>query len=127
MTLRFQGGHPVGLDWAAISTESNPEVWKSASMGQRKTRLSDDPETAGTEVGAHDRRRISPAVEAKIVRLYRDEELSAKEVSELVGIRSATVFKVLGRNGVPSRSKAEGMLLKKKRAEHTVTPADQYL
>lgn len=107
MSLRFENNRPVGLDWPAITTRVDPEVWANATESLRRTRPS--PASDGEPRPA--RPRISPSAEREIIRLYRDELLSANEVARIVGVQSATVFKTLKRHKIPSRSKSEGMKL----------------
>lgn len=114
MTLRYEDGQPVGLDWSAITTGNDPEVWKRATESLRQVRPA--PSSDGEPRPA--RTRIAHGVEMQIVRMYRDELMSAKEIAAAVGVQSATVFKALKRNNVPSRTKSEGMKLSRaKRAE----------
>ena len=108
MTLRYEGGQPVGLDWPAITTGHDPEVWKNASESLQRTRAKSGNDGVFSRPA---RTRIAHGVEMQIVRMYRDELMSAKEIAAAVGVQSATVFKALKRNNVPSRTKSEGMKL----------------
>lgn len=106
MTLRFEGHQPVGLDWSACTDgTSRPEVWQE--LPTRKAKAEVDP-LAPIRPSTQ---RMSSAMEARVIRLYRDEQLSAIEVGKVVGCQPATVFKVLKRHNVPSRSRQEGMAI----------------
>ena len=101
MTLRFDAnGKPVGLDWSVCNDGTDrPEVWKTWRAPKPKTVEEEGEERAAT----HSRQRIAPALEARIIRMYRDEGRSARECAEAAGVKPPTVFKVLKRNGIESR------------------------
>jgi hypothetical protein len=110
MTLRYEGKQPIGLDWSAIDRgDHDPTRWGLPE--QRKAEPKDSPGKGRPGVA-----RLDPAVERKIIRLYRDDQMSGKETARACGVQSATVFKVLARNGVPSRTKTEGMALSRTEA-----------
>lgn len=118
MTLRFDAnGKPVGLDWSVCTDgEQRPEVWKNW-----RARKPQEPQESGDEDQENRRpgpQRLEASVERRVIRMYRDEELSALRIAREIGIQSATVFKVLKRNGVPTRTRSEGMKLSRaKRAQ----------
>lgn len=103
MTLRYDHlGKPCGLDWDVCNDGNpRPEVWLKAGLARTKPQ----PEERAAP------KRLTPQTEAKVVRLYRDEQLSAQQVADRLGIQSGTVFKVLRRKGVATRTKAEGRQL----------------
>jgi hypothetical protein len=110
MTLRYEGKQPVGLDWSAIDRgDHDPTRWGLAE--RPKTEAAERPGKGRPGVA-----RLDPAIEHRIIRLYRDDQMSGKEVALAVGVQSATVFKVLNRNGVKTRTKAEGMALSRTEA-----------
>lgn len=112
MTLRYEGKKPAGLDWSTCNDgDPRPEVWKTLPPKPKA-----EPKEPA-ELSAPGRQRLSPAVERQVIRLYRDEKMSALRVAVALGIRSATVFKVLKRNGVPSRSRSEGIQLARSRGQ----------
>lgn len=106
MTLRSdEKGKPVGLDWSVCNDgTSSPEVWKQAARRIPAEPRDEDAERPGPK-------RLAPAIEARVIRMYRDRLMSALEIGRELGIQSATVFKVLKRNNVPTRSRSEGMRL----------------
>lgn len=109
MTLRMEDGKPVGLDWSVCTDgQQRPEVWRQERVAKAaKSPKEDDgdrPERASTK-------RLLPGVEREVIRLYRDEGLSALKVGAELSIQPATVFKVLKRNGVETRSRSEAMAL----------------
>jgi DNA invertase Pin-like site-specific DNA recombinase len=101
MTLRYdEHGKPIGLDWNVCSDGTfRPEVWNWRAPATKERGGEDEPADSPN----HSRKRLSPATEALIVRMYRDENKSARECALAAGVKPPTVFKVLGRNGVPSR------------------------
>jgi transposase-like protein len=104
VTLRFdEHGKPIGLDWSVCNDGNpTPQIW----MDWRPRRAKAGGQTVEQEAEGrqtHDRKRLSPATEALIIRLYRDENKSARECAETAGVKSPTVFKVLARNGIASR------------------------
>jgi DNA invertase Pin-like site-specific DNA recombinase len=100
MTLRYDdNGKPVGIDWGVCNDGNpRPEVWTNWRPAP-KEQGDDEQENRPT----HSRKRLSPATETLIIRMYRDENKSARECALAAGVKSPTVFKVLERNGVPSR------------------------
>lgn len=125
MTLRYEGNRPVGLDWPSITTGYDPEVWQKASLAQRQRTKASEPSEGPSPSG----KRLLPATERRIVALYRDQEMSALETARATGVQPATVFKVLKRCGVPSRTKAEGMKISraKRSTAETVEPSEEFL
>jgi hypothetical protein len=115
MTLRYEDRIPVGLDWSICNDGSphRPEVWKAAAAPAKPK---DDGELAEPKPpkaeSTNSRKRLSQAIEQKVIRLYRDELKSSKVVAGALGIQPATVFKVLARNNVPTRSRTEAMALR---------------
>lgn len=102
MTLRYdEHGKPIGLDWT-VCTDGNPQpaVWTNWRPTAAKERGGEEQEDREP---THSRQRLSPATEALIIRMYRDELKSARECAMAAGVKPPTVFKVLNRNGVPSR------------------------
>lgn len=115
MTLRYEGKQPVGLDWSVCHDGTNDSrVWKTANLPANEPKVRSELKRAA---GGGNKQRLAIEIENQIIVLYRDEKKSAKEIAEIVGIRPNTVFKVLRRNEVPSRSKSEGMRVSKKHAE----------
>lgn len=51
-------------------------------------------------------KRITKNQESEIIRLYIKENKSSKEISEIVGVSSSSVLRVLKRNDIKIRSKA---------------------
>lgn len=51
-------------------------------------------------------KRITKSQENEIIKLYVEENKSSKEVSEIIGISSSSVLRVLKRNNIETRSKA---------------------
>ena len=51
-------------------------------------------------------KRITKSQEIEIIRLYTEESKSSKEISEIIGVSSSSVLRVLKRNNVGTRSKA---------------------
>ena len=51
-------------------------------------------------------KRITKSQEIEIIRLYIEESKSSKEISEIIGVSSSSVLRVLKRNNVETRSKA---------------------
>lgn len=105
MTLRYdQHGKPIGLDWTACTDGTfRPEVWNWRASATKERGTSHAGEDEQTDGPNHSRKRLSAATEALIIRMYRDENKSARECALAAGVKPPTVFKVLGRNGVPSR------------------------
>lgn len=116
MTLRFdERGKPAGLDWSSCTDgKPDPRVWRQpkevakALASCEAENNEERPERASTK-------RLSPAVERSVIHMYRDEQKSAIQVGKALGIQPATVFKVLNRNGVATRSRAESMQLSRTR------------
>ena len=105
MTLSYNDhGKPIGLDWST-HTDGNPrpEVWTSWRPPAPKERSADQTEGDEQTRTTHSRKRLAPATEALIIRMYRDEEKSARECALAAGVKPPTVFKVLNRNGIESR------------------------
>lgn len=50
-------------------------------------------------------KRITKNQELEIISLYTEEEKSAKEISEIIGVSSSSVLRVLKRNNIETRSK----------------------
>jgi len=112
MTLRYQGARPVGLDWSSCNDgNEQPEVWQTLPKAKKREPKVTEPVTGVS------RQRLDNITEATVIRLYRDEQKSALQVAKEVGIQSATVFKVLARHGVPSRSRSESMQLSRSRGQ----------
>lgn len=107
MTLRFNDrGKPVGLDWSVCNDgTSNPDIWGMKPKA---------PAKRSEPLESHSRQRLTPGVERQVIRLY-GEQKSALEISRELGIASASVFKILRRNDVPTRSKSEGMRISRER------------
>lgn len=107
MTLRYdEHGKPVGLDWSVCTDgNSRPEVWTNWRPPKRQESDGTEPEERET---THSRKRLAPAVEALIIRMYRDEKKSARECALAAGVKPPTVFKVLRRNGIESRGDHRG-------------------
>ena len=107
MALRYdEHGTPIGLDWA-VHNDGNPrpEVWtnwRPPAPKERADGTTVEEEQART---THSRKRLSPAVEGQIIRMYRDEGKSARECALAAGVKPPTVFKVLNRNGIESRGR----------------------
>jgi hypothetical protein len=96
MTLRTgPDGKPEGLDWAAISAAcpQDPSVWGTLPTAPKLTR----PRVPGN--------RVTPAIEQQIISLYSESEMTGVAISEAVGVRHATVYRVLQRNNVEPRTK----------------------
>lgn len=111
MTLRYEDRIPVGLDWSVCTDgTNNPDIWKAVPVRKNEK---GEPAEPGPERPS--RQRLSRAVESVIIRMYRDELLSSKVIADKLEIQPATVFKVLRRNNVPSRSRSEGMALSRAR------------
>ena len=110
MTLRYRAVGtkqiPVGLDWN-VCNDGNPDpaVWN------KKLKPNEPGVTAELKRAGGFVQRLAAEIEEEVIRLYRDEKWSATMVAEKVNIRQGTVFKVLRRNNIPSRSKSEGMAL----------------
>lgn len=114
MTLRYEDRTPVGLDWSVCNDGNpNPEVWKAAPVVKPKDE--GEPKPARAKSDNPPNRRLSRATEMQVIRLYRDGLKSSKAVAQELGIQPATVFKVLKRNGIETRSRAEGMALSRSR------------
>lgn len=111
MTLRYEDRIPVGLDWSVCTDgTNNPDIWKAVAANVKAKTESGEPASDRPS-----RQRLSRAVEVVIIRMYRDELLSSKVIADKLEIQPATVFKVLRRNNVPSRSRSEGMALSRAR------------
>ena len=54
--------------------------------------------------GRGTRQRTPDHIAREVIRLYVDEGLAGAEIGERTGVRHATVYKILRRNGVPVRS-----------------------
>lgn len=115
MTLKYDDRRqPVGLDWS-VCTDGNerPEVWRQPVLKPNEPKVQADLEQAAQ--GRPAPQRIARSVERQIITMYRDRQMSALQISREVGVQSATVFKVLKRNNVPTRSRSEGMRLSRAR------------
>jgi hypothetical protein len=53
---------------------------------------------------------ITPEQEDEVIRLYRDEALTAREIQERTGITSQKIYTALRRRGVPRRIQRHGAL-----------------
>lgn len=116
MTLRYdEHGKPIGLDWT-VCTDGNPrpEVWTNWRPPAARQRADGTTVEEEQERTTHSRKRLAPAVEAQIIRMYRDENKSARECAIATGVKPPTVFKVLARNGIASRGRTQ--------TSRTVTP-----
>lgn len=51
-------------------------------------------------------KRITKNQELEIIKLYVEENKSSKEISEIIGVSSSSVLRVLKRNNIETRSKA---------------------
>lgn len=109
MTLRYDdNGKPIGLDWTVCNDGNpRPEVWTNWRPPAPKERADGTTVEEEQERTTHSRKRLSPAVEAQIIRLYRDEHKSARECAMATGVKPPTVFKVLNRNGIASRGRTQ--------------------
>lgn len=111
MTLRFDDrGRPVGLDWSVCNDgKSRPDLWET--LPKAKT-----PSTSKVRsLTGRGRKTMEPAVVRSVIELYRDN-YSAVQIATQLGIASSSVFKVLRDNNVPTRSKSEGMRLRRERS-----------
>jgi hypothetical protein len=100
MSLRAgPDGKPVGLDWDKISAHcpQDPGVWGKLPP-PRKEEKPGRTSRPGPQ-------RIAPDVAERIIHLYTVEQLSGAVIGNRVGVRHATVYKVLRRHGVEPRSK----------------------
>lgn len=123
MTLRYdENRKPVGLDWSVCTDgQERPDVWRNPIAVAKALKACEDQ--TNHAVRRPDRpapQRLPQAVELQVVKLYRDEKLSALEIGRIVGIQPGTVFKVLRRREVPTRSSSEAMKLS--RAKRRVQP-----
>lgn len=107
MTLRYEDGRPVGLDWNACYDGNYDEnIWRKANDLKPKPVRRQKKSTSGLG------RKSTPIeMQLEIVRLYRDEKLSLNQISAKLGCVNATVLRMLQRHGVPTRSKSEGTKL----------------
>jgi DNA invertase Pin-like site-specific DNA recombinase len=106
VTTRYdEHGKPIGLDWAMCTDgDPRPEVWTTWREPAPKERgVGSTVEEEQEEGQVRSRKRLSPATEGLIIRMYRDEGKSARECALAAGVKPPTVFKVLNRNGIPSR------------------------
>lgn len=121
MTLRYdERGKPVGLNWDTCTDGNpNPEAWRSAGLKPNEPKVQADLEQAAERIGnapGHPgRQRLARSVERQVITMYTDQLMSALEIGRAVGIQPATVFKVLKRNNVPTRSRSEGMRISRAR------------
>lgn len=106
MTLRYNHlGKPIGLDWS-VCTDGNPrpEIWGLKADTPKPARAPGVPRT---------RTQLTPVIERQVIELYTEGQKSALQIADQVGIASASVFKILRRNDVPTRSKSDGMRLRR--------------
>jgi DNA-binding CsgD family transcriptional regulator len=116
VTLRYEKGKPVGLDWTVCNDgQGDPSVWHTAILPSNEPKVRRELKQAG--IGRGGATRLASAVEEQVIELYRDERKSAKEIASIIGIQPATVFKVLRRNKVPTRSKSEAMRISPRNIE----------
>ena len=121
MSFRYDHkGKPVGLDWSVCNDGSaRPDVWRMAGLRPNEPKVRADLEQAAERTGNAEghaaRQRLSRAIERKVINMYVDDEMSALQIGREIGIQAATVFKVLKRNHVPTRSRSEGMRLSRAR------------
>lgn len=115
MSLRFEGKKPVGINWDICNDgKSDPSVWRNANKPALEPGMKRELKRAAIKtpgIGRGGAQRLPAEVEVEVIAQYRDQKLSALTVAANLGIRSATVFKVLRRNNVPTRSRSEGMRL----------------
>lgn len=113
MTLRYgHDGKPVGLDWSVCNDgKPRPEVWQAFSTPAKSKQAKAVRKPKEPREGQASRNRTAPEIEQQIITLYRDHKLPANEVGRRCGLTAVTVFKVLKRNGVTTRSRAEAMAI----------------
>lgn len=115
MTLRFDPhGKPVGLNWSLLTDGSwHPEVWTDWRPPKPRAKADNTTVEEEARTPKPTRLRLSAATERQIISKYTDDRLSALEIAAQLGIRPSTVYKVLRRRGVPTRSRSESMRMSK--------------
>lgn len=108
---RYEGGKPVGLDWTVHHDgTSNPDAWKRASKANPEQSGEQPKRRRSNGDGGGTRLRTAPEVEASVVLRYTNGE-PAPEIARSVGLQPATVYKILRRNNVPTRTVREAAKL----------------
>jgi transposase len=92
LIIRLHLGGMAAVAIAAAADVSAPTV--SAVLNRHEIR---------ENRGRGTRQRTPDHVTAEIIRLYVDEGLAGARIGELTGVRHATVYKILRRNGIQPR------------------------
>lgn len=107
---RYEGGKPVGLDWSQHNDGlgHNPEAWKRRTKDddgeQQPKRRRSNGDGGGTKL------RTPPEVEAAVIIRYSGGE-PAPSIARDLHLQPATVYKILRRNGVETRTVREAAKL----------------
>lgn len=115
MTLRYEQGKPVGLDWSVCTDGvKDDKIWWTPPKKKKKykprtrTRQLNRPDVKNPGVG-RGHRRTPEAVAQEIVRLYRDDLVPSPQIAKRLGVARQTVYVVLDRYNVERRSKSVAM------------------
>lgn len=100
MTLRYHHGKPVGLDWNVCY---NPEV---SAPKERAPRT--DIKNPGS--GRGQLQRLASDIEAQIIEMYQ-KGMTAYPIAKAFNITHKTVYRVLQRNDIPTRSMSQAMIM----------------
>lgn len=115
MTLRYnEHGRPVGLDWTVCNDgNSRPEVWGLRPV--RKSGKKRQP-IMNPGIGRGGNSRLPVEIEEKIIEMYTVQEMAAIAIAKQLGSTAKTVFRVLRRNDIPTRTQSRSQELRHARS-----------
>jgi DNA invertase Pin-like site-specific DNA recombinase len=114
VTLRYNDhGKPVGLDWSVCNDgNSQPEVWGFVPKKKGKKRQP----IMNPGIGRGGNSRLPVEIEEKIIEMYTEKEMAAIAIAKELGSTAKTVFRVLRRNDIPTRTQSRSQELRHARS-----------